>query len=66
MQSSNRVDWFNSRYSDSALADILNEYHASVHGTGKRMAGVGRCTLVRELEALDAYSAKYGFYEQMV
>lgn len=66
MPSSNTTDWFKSQYSDADLAEILSDYHKSVHGFRKRMAGVGRATLVRELEALDAYSARYGFYEQMV
>jgi hypothetical protein len=44
----------------------LSDYHKSVHGFRKRMQGAGRCTLVKELELLDAYSARYGFYEQMV
>jgi hypothetical protein len=66
MPSSNTTDWFKSRYSDSDLAEILSDYHKSVHGFRKRMHGAGRCTLVRELESLDAYSARYGFYEQMV
>ena len=66
MQSSNRLDWFKSQYSDADLAEILSDYHKSVHGFRKRMHGAGRCTLVKELELLDTYSAKYGFYEQMV
>ena len=66
MQSSNTQDWFKSRYSDAELAEILSDYHKSVHGFRKRMHGAGRCTLVKELELLDAYSARYGFYEQMV
>jgi hypothetical protein len=66
MQSSNKLDWFKSQYSDADLAEILSDYHKSVHGFRKRMHGAGRCTLVKELELLDTYSAKYGFYEQMV
>jgi hypothetical protein len=66
MPSSNTTDWFRSQYSDAELAEILSDYHKSVHGFRKRMQGSGRCTLVRELESLDAYSARYGFYEQMV
>jgi hypothetical protein len=49
-----KMDWFNSRYSDSDLADILSDYSMSVFGYRNRMFGAGRCTLVRELEALDA------------
>ena len=48
------MDWFNSRYSDSDLADILSDYSKSVFGFRTRMYGEGRCTLVRELERLDA------------
>jgi hypothetical protein len=49
-----KMDWFNSRYSDSDLADILSDYSKSVFGYRNRMFGAGRCTLVRELESLDA------------
>lgn len=49
------MDWFNSNYSDADLVDILSDYSKSVHGSRIRMAGAGRCTLVRELEALDAF-----------
>jgi hypothetical protein len=48
------MDWFNSRYSDSDLAEILSDYSKSVNGFRTRMYGSGRCTLVRELEFLDA------------
>ena len=52
------MDWFNSRYSDSDLADILSDYSKSVFGYRTRMFGSGRCTLVRELESLDATVAR--------
>ena len=52
------MDWFNSRYSDSDLAEILSDYSKSVFGYRNRMYGEGRCTLVRELEALDATVAQ--------
>ena len=48
------MDWFNSRYSDSDLAEILSDYSKSVYGYRNRQYGAGRCTLVRELEFLDA------------
>ena len=48
------MDWFNSRYSDSDLAEILSDYSKSVFGFRTRMYGAGRCSLVRELELLDA------------
>lgn len=48
------MDWFNSNYSNSDLADILSDYSKSVFGFRTRMYGEGRCTLVRELESLDA------------
>lgn len=51
------MDWFNSRYSDSDLAEILSDYSKSVNGFRTRMHGSGRCTLVRELEHLDAVVA---------
>ena len=47
------MDWFNSKYSDSDLAEILSDYSKSVFGYRNRMHGAGRCTLVRELESLD-------------
>jgi hypothetical protein len=53
-----KMDWFNSRYSDADLADILSDYSKSVHGFRTRMYGSGRCTLVRELESLDAEVAR--------
>lgn len=51
------MDWFNSRYSDSDLAEILSDYSKAVYGFRTRMYGEGRCTLVRELEALDSVVA---------
>jgi hypothetical protein len=51
------MDWFNSRYSTSDLAEILSDYSKAVTGYRTRMAGVGRTTLVRELEDLDAVIA---------
>lgn len=48
------MNWFNSRYSDSDLAEILSDYSKSVFGYRNRMHGAGRCTLSRELESLDA------------
>jgi hypothetical protein len=48
------MDWFNSKYSDQDLAEILSDYHKSVHGFRLRMNGTDRCSLVRELEALDS------------
>jgi len=48
------MDWFNSRYSDMQLAEILSDYSKAVWGYRNRMYGHGRCTLVRELEILDA------------
>lgn len=53
-----KMDWFNSRYSDSDLADILSDYSKSVFGFRTRMFGAGRCTLVRELEQLDTTVAR--------
>ena len=50
------MDWFNSRYSDSDLAEILSDYSKSVTGYRNRQFGAGRCSLVRELEALDAFT----------
>jgi hypothetical protein len=47
------MDWFNSSYSDSDLAEILSDYHKAVTGYRLRLQGQGRCTLVRELEQLD-------------
>ena len=47
------MDWFNSNYSDSDLAEILSDYSKSVFGYRNRMYGAGRCTLARELEQLD-------------
>jgi hypothetical protein len=52
------MDWFNSRYSDSDLAEILSDYRKSVFGYRNRMHGAGRCTLVRELESLDTTVAR--------
>ena len=52
------MDWFNSRYSDSDLAEILSDYSKSVFGYRNRMHGAGRCTLVRELESLDTTVAR--------
>ena len=52
------MDWFNSRYSDSDLAEILSDYSKSVFGYRNRQFGAGRCTLVRELELLDATVAQ--------
>jgi hypothetical protein len=51
------MDWFNSRYSDADLADILSDYSKSVTGYRNRQYGAGRCSIVRELEALDAFTA---------
>ena len=48
------MDWFNSRYSDSDLAEILSDYSKSVFGYRNRMYGAGRCTLARELDTLDS------------
>jgi len=53
------MDWYTSNYSDADLADILSDYHKSVHGHRLRMAGAGRCTLARELESLDATVAAW-------
>lgn len=47
------MDWFNSSYSNSDLAEILSDYHKAVTGYRLRLQGQGRCTLVRELEQLD-------------
>jgi len=52
------MDWFNSNYSDSDLAEILSDYSKSVHGFRTRMYGAGRCTLAHELEQLDATVAR--------
>jgi hypothetical protein len=51
------MDWFNSHYSDSDLAEILSDYSKSVTGYRNRQFGAGRCSLVRELEALDAFTS---------
>ena len=50
------MDWFNSRYSDADLADILSDYSKSVTGYRDRQHGTGRCAIVRRLEALDAFT----------
>lgn len=47
------MDWFNSRYSDMDLAEIISDYSKAVHGVRTRMFGHSRCTLVRELDLLD-------------
>lgn len=52
------MDWFNSRYSDSDLAEILSDYSKSVFGYRNRQFGAGRCTLVRELDLLDTTVAQ--------
>lgn len=54
-----KMDWFNSRYSDSDLAEILSDYSKSVFGFRTRMFGSGRCTLALELERLDATVKMY-------
>jgi hypothetical protein len=51
------MDWFNSCYSDAELADILSDYSKSVTGYRDRQHGTGRCSIVRRLEALDAFTA---------
>jgi hypothetical protein len=53
-----KMDWFNSRYSDSDLAEILSDYSKSVFGFRTRMFGSGRCTLALELEQLDTTVAR--------
>jgi hypothetical protein len=52
------MDWFNSRYSDADLAEILSDYSKSVFGYRNRMHGAGRCTLAHELESLDTTVAR--------
>jgi hypothetical protein len=52
------MDWFNSKYSDADLAEILSDYSKSVFGYRNRMYGAGRATLARELEQLDATVAR--------
>ena len=47
------MDWFNSKYSNADLAEILSDYSKSVFGYRNRMHGAGRATLARELESLD-------------
>lgn len=51
------MDWFNSHYSDSDLAEILSDYSKSVTGYRNRQYGAGRCSIVRELEALDEFTS---------
>ena len=51
------MDWFNSRYSDADLADILSDYSKSVTGYRDRQHGTGRCAIVSRLEDLDAFTA---------
>lgn len=52
------MDWFNSKYSNADLAEILSDYSKSVFGYRNRMHGAGRATLARELESLDSTVAR--------
>jgi len=47
--------WNDSKYCNDELADILSDYHKSVHGFRLRMAGSPRTELVAELDRLDQY-----------
>jgi hypothetical protein len=51
------MDWFNSRYSNSDLAEILSDYSKSVTGFRDRRFGAGRATLANALESLDRFVA---------
>ena len=48
------AEWFHSKFDNDELAGILSDYHKGVHGNRLELYGVQRCTLVRELETLDA------------
>ena len=53
------MNWFESKYNNLDLADVLSDYHKDVHGFRLRMDGESRLTLVRELENLDRYVAAH-------
>lgn len=47
------TNWFESKYSNEELADILSDYSKDVLGFRVREYGAGRCTLARQLENMD-------------
>jgi hypothetical protein len=53
------MDWFTSLYSNTELAHILSDYSKDVYGQRPVIDWrSGRCTLVNELEQLDAVVAR--------
>lgn len=55
------MDWFTCMSSNAELAEIVSDYSKDVYGFRTRMHGAGRCSLVRQLELLDAHVKQYGF-----
>ncbi len=47
-------DWFNNKLSNVELAAVLGNYSNGINGTRVELSPrIGRCTLARQLEALD-------------
>lgn len=49
--------WFTSRYSNAELATIAADFSQNVNGHTVDLGSAGRCSIVRELEALDSLVA---------
>ena len=53
------TDWFTSRYSNAELAAIANDHSQNVNRSTD-LSSAGRCSIVRELEALDRLVPRSG------
>ena len=50
------TDWFRSMYSNDELAQILSDMSKDVLGFRVQLERAQRCTLVAELESLEAFA----------